>query len=113
MPLLFSYGTLRQEDVQLATFGRRLTGWKDALVAYGPSLVRIEDPELARALGKTHHKNVTFNGDRQSRADGMVFEVTDVELASCDRYEARFAYNRVLASLASGKDTWVYVHLKA
>ena len=25
MPKLFSYGTLRQEDVQLAIFGRRLT----------------------------------------------------------------------------------------
>jgi hypothetical protein len=29
---LFSYGTLRQEEVQLATFGRRLAGRPDALV---------------------------------------------------------------------------------
>jgi hypothetical protein len=29
MPLLFSYGTLQQENVQLATFGRLLYGQKD------------------------------------------------------------------------------------
>lgn len=106
MPLLFSYGTLQQEDVQLATFGRRLIGWKDALVAYEPSLVQIDDPELAQKLGKTHHNNVTSSGNEQSRAAGMVFEVTDEELGRCDRYEAAFFYDRVVARLASGKDTW-------
>ena len=29
MPLVFSYGTLQQEDVQLATFGRLLHGQKE------------------------------------------------------------------------------------
>lgn len=112
MSLLFSYGTLQQEEVQLATFGRRLVGWKDALVSYEPSLVKIEDPALALKLGKTHHNNVTFSGNEQSRAAGMVFEVTDDELARCDRYEATFFYDRVLARLASGADTWVYVHVQ-
>ena len=32
MPLLFSYGTLQQAEVQLATFGRLLQGAPDALV---------------------------------------------------------------------------------
>jgi hypothetical protein len=32
MPLLFSYGTLQQEGVQRATFGRLLKGSADALV---------------------------------------------------------------------------------
>ena len=39
MPLLFSYGTLRQEDVQMLTFGRRLIGRRDELPGFAPSSV--------------------------------------------------------------------------
>ena len=49
MPLLFSYGTLQQDDVQLATFGRLLYGQHDELPRFEPSVVRIEDAELAAA----------------------------------------------------------------
>lgn len=34
MELLFSYGTLQQKAVQLATFGRELSGTKEVLVGY-------------------------------------------------------------------------------
>ena len=30
MPLLFSYGTLQQDEVQISTFGRRLEGERGA-----------------------------------------------------------------------------------
>jgi gamma-glutamylcyclotransferase (GGCT)/AIG2-like uncharacterized protein YtfP len=40
----------------------------------------------------------------------MVFEITDVELASVDEYEAAFLYKRVAATLASGREAWLYVH---
>ena len=62
MPFLFSYGTLQQEDVQLATFGRRLAGAADALVGYRQSMVEIDDPEVVRTSGKTHHPIVAFTG---------------------------------------------------
>jgi hypothetical protein len=39
---------------------------------------------------------------------GTVFEISDAELASADRYEMS-AYCRVAAVLASGKRAWVYV----
>jgi hypothetical protein len=110
MPFLFSYGTLQQEVVQLATFGRRLDGQPDELSGYERSLVRIEDPEVAATTGKTHHANVTFNGDDGSRVPGAVFEITDAELDCVDAYEAPFLYKRVAATLASGKQAWVYVH---
>ena len=110
MPLLFSYGTLQHENVQLSTFGRRLNGQKDELLRFEQSLVKIEDPHVAATLGKTHHANVEFNGNEDSRVPGMVFEITDAELASVDEYEAAFSYKRVAAMLASGKQTWVYVH---
>lgn len=43
MPLLFSYGTLQQDDIQLATYRRRLDGHRDALVGFQPAVVKIED----------------------------------------------------------------------
>ena len=112
MALLFSYGTLQQEDVQLSTFGRQLHGEKDELVGFASSLVRIEDPHVAATLGKTHHANATFNGNEQSRVPGTVFEITDAELANVDEYERPFFYERVTARLASGRQAWVYVHTR-
>ena len=111
MPLLFSYGTLQQDDVQLATFGRTLVGTRDALPGFEPELVKIEDPATVRALGRTHHANVTPTVDNGRRVPGTVFEITDDELARADRFEAPFSYGRIAATLASGARAWVYVHL--
>jgi gamma-glutamylcyclotransferase (GGCT)/AIG2-like uncharacterized protein YtfP len=109
MPLVFSYGTLQQEDVQLATFGRLLRGQRDELPGFESSRVEIKDPRVAAASGKTHHSNVTFNGRDDSRVSGTVFEITDAELAAADQYEQVAAYKRIAALLASGKQAWVYV----
>jgi hypothetical protein len=108
MPKLFSYRTLEQDDVQLATFGRRLTGVSDVLAGYRQSMVAIDDPEVVRTSGKTHHPIVAFTGKREDCAPGMVFEITDAELAHADAYEVA-AYVRVKAPLASGLEAWVYV----
>jgi Gamma-glutamyl cyclotransferase, AIG2-like len=110
MPRLFSYGSLQQEEVQLATFGRKLDGEKDLLIGYEPSLVRIADPEVAKRLKKLHHDNVSKTGDEWSNVQGTVFEVTDEELAKADTFEAQYLYKRMSVDLASGKDAWVYVH---
>jgi gamma-glutamylcyclotransferase (GGCT)/AIG2-like uncharacterized protein YtfP len=110
VPLLFSYGTLQEEDVQLSTFGRRLIGQRDELPRFEQTLVRIGDPRVAAAIGKTHHANVEFSGNEDSRVAGMVFEITDAELASVDEYEVAFLYTRVVATLASGREAWLYVH---
>jgi gamma-glutamylcyclotransferase (GGCT)/AIG2-like uncharacterized protein YtfP len=109
MPLLFSYGTLQQENVQLSTFGRLVQGQRDELLGFEQSLVRIEDPQVVATSGKTHHANVTFNGRNDSRVSGTVFEITDAELAAADQYEQVATYKRVAAMLASGKRAWVYV----
>lgn len=109
MPLLFAYGTLQQEDVQFFTFGRRLEGRQDELPGFEPSLVPIEDPQLATAPGRTHHANVTFNGRNDSRVAGTVFEISDAELAAADGFEEPFAYKRIVVSLLSGREAWVYV----
>jgi gamma-glutamylcyclotransferase (GGCT)/AIG2-like uncharacterized protein YtfP len=110
MPLLFSYGTLQQDDVQLSTFGRRLTGHRDALVGFEAARVRIQDPAIAAAAGRTHHANAAFTGNRDDRVSGTVFEVSDVELEVADEYERPAAYIRIETTLASGARSWVYVH---
>ena len=69
MPLLFSYGTLRDQQVQLSLFGRTLVGWKDQLLGYEKALARVNDPEFARTSGKTHHAIL-----RPARGDGAQVE---------------------------------------
>ena len=110
MPLLFSYGTLQRDDVQIATLGRLLHGRADTLVGATLARVPIDDPVVTARLGASHHANVVFQGEHTSRVAGMVFEVSDDELVRVDGYEAPFTYARVRARLASGQETWVYVH---
>ena len=106
MPLVFSYGTLQEERVQLATFGRLLHGQRDELPGFEPGSVPIDDP----ASEGTHYDNALFNGRGDSRVRGMVFELTDAELAAADEYEADAMYERISVTLASGTRAWVYVH---
>lgn len=112
MTLLFSYGTLQQEDVQLATFGRLLQGQADELPGAELAMLRIEDPYVVATSGKTHHPVVRFNGRPASRVSGTVFEITDAELARADQYEVA-AYQRVAVVLASGKQAWMYADASA
>jgi hypothetical protein len=107
MPLLFSYGTLQRPEVQHSTFGRLLKGQPDELVGFEQSLFEITDPAFVATSGKRFHTIVRFNGNGDSRVGGMVFEVTDAELAQSDAYEPA-GYTRVSATLASGKECWVY-----
>lgn len=100
MPLLFSYGTLQLEHVQLSTFGRLLEGQRDELPGF---------EQVVATIGRTGHANVTFNGRSDSRVSGTVFEITEAELAAADQYEQLAAYIRIAAMLASGKQVWVYV----
>ena len=108
MPHLFSYGTLRQDDVQRATFGRLLAGHADVLPGYAQDLVAIDDPQVVATSGKTHHPIVKHSGAAADRVVGTVFEITDAELTQADAYEVA-AYRRVAVTLASGLAAWVYV----
>jgi hypothetical protein len=107
MPLLFSYGTLQQEAVQLSTFGRVLAGQPDELIGFARSVIEIADPHFVAASGSAQHAIVTFNGMDESRVPGTVFEVSESELAKADDYEPT-GYVRISARLASGKRAWVY-----
>ncbi len=113
MPLLFSYGTLQREDVQRATFGRSLKSQPDELPGYELTQVKIEDVRVVAATGLTHYANVVFNGRTDSRISGAVLEVTEAELAAADIYEQDAAYVRIIVTLTSGKQAWVYHHARS
>jgi gamma-glutamylcyclotransferase (GGCT)/AIG2-like uncharacterized protein YtfP len=84
-----------------------LHGHRDQLVGFEQALFKIEDPAFVAASGKSHHAMVRFNGRDESRVNGTVFEVSERELARADAYEPA-GYKRVRATLASGKQAWVY-----
>ena len=105
--LLFSYGTLQHEGVQIAQFGRKLAGQVDALPGWRQQMVEITDLDVLAKSGERFHPIVT-PGRKDDRVPGMVFEITAEELAAADSYEVS-DYKRVSASLASGKTAWVYV----
>ena len=110
MPLLFSYGTLQELPVQLAIFGRPLSGDADALPEYEPGRVPIADPEVVASSGRTYYDNAVPAPGQGTRVLGTAFEVTDAELAAADDYERDADYIRIAVVLASGRPAWVYVH---
>lgn len=106
--LLFSYGTLQDKAVQLASFGRELAGQADRMPGYRQDWVEITDPEVLATSGKRHHPIVSPSGEPGDSVEGMVFQITEEELAAADRYEVA-DYKRVAVALASGSTAWVYV----
>lgn len=107
MPKLFSYGTLQQPDVQLATFGRLLTGHADALPGFALHWLTITDPDVIRTSGKTEHPLLKRHHGG-APIHGYCFDVSDAELAQADAYEVA-DYVRIAVTLASGAEAFVYV----
>ncbi len=105
---LFSYGTLQQKEVQLASFGRLLAGHADALPGWRQEMVEITDPDVLTKSGKTHHPIVSRSGSPDDQVAGAVLAVTAEELRDSDRYEVA-AYRRQSVTLASGTLAWAYV----
>lgn len=105
---LFSYGTLQQRDVQLANYGRELSGLADTLTGYRLEPLAIRDPEVVRISGKAVHTIARASGDPADRISGTVFSLTEQELAATDAYEVA-VYGRVEVTLESGRTAWVYV----
>jgi gamma-glutamylcyclotransferase (GGCT)/AIG2-like uncharacterized protein YtfP len=78
------------------------------LEKFESSMLLIEEQDVVAKSGKTHHLILRFTGRNSDRIGGMVFEITDAELAAADEYEVA-AYKRIAVSLVSGVRAWVYV----
>ena len=105
--LLFSYGTLQLDDVQLATFGRRLVGDPDALIGYRVTIIEVRDEEFVAKAG-AQQRNLEYTGDSSDVVQGTVLTLTQQELEQADAYEPA-EYKRKLVQLRSGASAWVYL----
>ncbi len=105
---LFSYGTLRQPEVQRVTFGRELTGRLDAIVGFDLDHVTITDPHVVTTSGSDRHPILRPTDRVDAHVDGMVFAISEAELAAADEYEVD-DYRRISVPLRSGATAWVYV----
>ena len=104
---LFSYGTLQQREVQLATFGRALAGEPDRLRGFTLSTLAISNPDVVATSGLAEHLALR-PGDPGEEIAGVAFAVTAGELVRADAYEDA-DYVRIEAPLASGRRAFVYI----
>lgn len=108
MIALFSYGTLQQPEVQVANYGRLLSGTPDALSGYRLAPLEISDPHVIEVSGRAVHLIARASGNAADRIEGTLFELSEEELAATDTYEVD-VYARVEVLLESGRKAWVYV----
>lgn len=105
---LFSYGTLRQSEVQQALFGRALHSVPDTLPGYRLEMLHITDAQVVALSGSNRHP-VLRQGSPEDRIKGAALAMTADDLIQADRYEMS-DYVRIPVALGSGKRAFVYVH---
>ncbi|MEO2063343.1 MAG: gamma-glutamylcyclotransferase family protein [Christiangramia sp.] len=101
--LLFTYGTLQQETVQLEVFGRKLKAWPDELHGFERRFIRIPDEESG-----TEYPILYQSETSDSIIKGTLYEIEEQELLKADAYEGE-NYRRIRLDLKSGKRAWVYI----
>ena len=102
---VFSYGTLRQPEVQQALYGRVVPTTEDALPGYRIDWLPITDPGVVATSGSDRHPILRRGVDGDSVA-GACLELSEADLAATDAYEVE-DYARREVVLASGVTAWV------
>ena len=87
MVKLFSYGTLREQNVQQAIFGRLVVGADDALVGYKLKPATVTHERATAISGRAEHTTVLSTGQNDDQVAGIVFDLTEDELRRADSYE--------------------------
>jgi gamma-glutamylcyclotransferase (GGCT)/AIG2-like uncharacterized protein YtfP len=104
--LLFSYGTLQDEKIQLELFGRRLIGANDRLRGFRIGQLQLSTGNEANPDNIQSYP-VAIAGDQTDCIEGKTYQLTLEELQRADLYETK-AYSRVKVQLESGISAWVY-----
>ena len=94
--VLFSYGSLQQQEVQLSLYKRVLKGDEDQLKGF----------KLAEELLYDQYPIIIETKDNTDLISGYVFEIE--ELKFTDDYEGEH-YRRIQVKLESGREAWCYV----
>ncbi len=100
---VFSYGTLRDPEVQKELYNRVLEGQPDRLSGY--VLERINLPDSS--FNYITYPIAKPTGNPQDIVEGFVFYLSEHELKFTDTYESE-AYERVQIKLDSGIEAIVY-----
>lgn len=104
---IFSYGTLRQSNVQLALYGREVQTVPDSLPGWRLEWIQITDPAVIEASGSETHP-ILRKGKPTDGVSGAYLELNDTELAATDKYEVS-DYVRREVKLQSGVTAFAYV----
>ncbi|SMC35705.1 gamma-glutamylcyclotransferase family protein [Cellulophaga tyrosinoxydans] len=96
--VLFSYGSLQKQEVQLSLYKRVLKGNEDQLKGF----------KLAKKLLYDQYPIIIETKDNTDLISGFVFEITLKELKFTDEYEGEH-YRRIQVKLESGREAWCYV----
>jgi gamma-glutamylcyclotransferase (GGCT)/AIG2-like uncharacterized protein YtfP len=105
---LFSYGTLQQKKTQQELFGRILKGAADILQGYKIATIEIADQNFLVKGEEKFQATLIKTGNENDSVKGIVFEITDDELLTTDKYEPN-NYKRIKLKFKSGKQAWVYI----
>ena len=106
--LLFSYGTLQKQKVQLELFGRTLSGTLDVLKGYKLATIEIKDENVLSKSEQKYHLIAVPSNDKKDFIEGIALEVLMEEVLRADEYETE-DYKRIKVRLASGRESWVYI----
>ena len=82
MPLLFSYGTFQQEEVQRSIFGRLLRGPRDELVGFRQDRVALEEAQASVDDGELESEHTR----REPAALGLASRPTRSRSAMTSRW---------------------------
>ena len=104
---VFSYGTLRQANVQMALYGHTVQTIEDTLPSWRLDWIQITDPEVIAASGSDRHP-ILRRSDASESVSGAYLELTSEELSATDNYEVP-DYVRESVTLSSGVQAFVYV----
>ena len=103
MEQIFSYGTLRSKEIQMKVLNKILTGTPDQIIGY-----KIKDLQIEEEFGMEDYFVATPSENPSDTIDGIVFNVTNADLAKADLFESN-AYKRTLITLKSGITAWIYL----
>lgn len=105
---LFSYGTLRDGEVQMELFGRQLTGHNDIVKGYKTSEIELDEEGFVGFTEQATYLIASVSDDENDAIEGTALEVTVDELLLADKYEPE-EYERERVTLGSGKQAWIYL----
>jgi gamma-glutamylcyclotransferase (GGCT)/AIG2-like uncharacterized protein YtfP len=100
MILLFSYGTLRDKEVQLEEFGVNFEIESDIeeISGYDMSEINIDG----------NFYNILVEGKNESTIKGSIVHIPDDMIHLVDDYEGK-PYKRISVKTISGRDCMIYV----